>query len=349
MPTYPNREFARDIAGALAAFFSGGSGPSHATLTTAFAAAGIAEPEGLTASKEARVHAAFAQAGLEQCYILADEILMILRNDRSSQGPDQQDRWTRARAAFARAGAVLDGGGFADWGIEAPRPAVDPERSEDSHEPVEPQFSSRAASTMRPQLDRAVTAGVSAVIAASASARPSGDDALSRGAYHPGDAIRASAPGFSEDGPRQIFLVHGHDTNSRNAVETFVTRTTRITPTVLALESSQGRTLIEKFEEHAGEASFAIVLMTADDEGRSRQEATSEQPPRARARQNVVFELGYFVGALGRSSVVALVEPGVERPSDIAGIVYIAFQQESAEWREELRRELRAAEFPIVN
>jgi Predicted nucleotide-binding protein containing TIR -like domain len=65
-----------------------------------------------------------------------------------------------------------------------------------------------------------------------------------------------------------------------------------------------------------------------------------------RARQNVVFELGFFVGKLGRERVTVLYESGVERPSDIDGLAYIALD-EAGGWKLQLIREMRAAGMDI--
>jgi len=137
----------------------------------------------------------------------------------------------------------------------------------------------------------------------------------------------------------KIFLVHGHDEAFRNTVRLFVQDITGILPTVLNFEASGGRTLIEKFEEYSHNADVAIVLLTPDDFGRAASEPTEQK----RARQNVILELGYFLGALGRSRVISI-NKGVEQPSDMAGIVYIPVDDE---WREKLRKELRAANIPI--
>ena len=79
-------------------------------------------------------------------------------------------------------------------------------------------------------------------------------------------------------------------------------------------------------------------MVTADDLGR----AQSARKDRPRARQNVVFEWGFFVGALGREKVAVLYEESVELPSDILGVTYISFAAGN-EWKQELARELRSA------
>jgi predicted nucleotide-binding protein len=100
--------------------------------------------------------------------------------------------------------------------------------------------------------------------------------------------------------------------------------------------------LIEKFEAHA-DVSFAVVILTGDDSGYSNDDP---KVVHLRGRQNVVFELGYFVGRLGRKGVCTLYGEGVELPSDFNGIVYIPLDAAGA-WRTLLARELKAAGFAI--
>jgi len=136
--------------------------------------------------------------------------------------------------------------------------------------------------------------------------------------------------------PQKVFIVHGHDA-LRWEVKSFVVDHVdrAVDVVILADQANRGQTVIEKFENNATEAAFAIVLFTADDEGR----ANGTSDLRHRARQNVVLELGYFLGALGRNNVAVLAEEGIELPSDIAGLVYTS----TNEWRYELGRELDAA------
>ena len=113
-----------------------------------------------------------------------------------------------------------------------------------------------------------------------------------------------------------VFVVHGHDDARKLEVAHFIERVTGQRPTILHEQSNRGRTIIEKLEYHATEAGFAVVLLNGDDVG-----GVDKASLRPRARQNVVMELGLFMGLLGRSGVVALCEEGVERPSDIDGVL----------------------------
>ena len=109
-----------------------------------------------------------------------------------------------------------------------------------------------------------------------------------------------------------------------------------LSATILDEQPSRGQTIIDKFEEHANEAGFAIVLLTADDVGAPK---NKKDEPKPRARQNVIMELGYFLCGLGRDRVRILYEKGVELPSDIHGIIYVQMDERGA-WKLELAQEM---------
>ncbi|WP_102315643.1 TIR domain-containing protein [Vibrio cyclitrophicus] len=133
---------------------------------------------------------------------------------------------------------------------------------------------------------------------------------------------------------QKVFIVHGHDDHLRMEVELFV-RTVGLEPIVLMNQASGGNTIIEKIEEY-GNADYAIVLYTPCDEGRK----VGTQNLNGRARQNVVFEHGYFIARLGRNKVAAMVKPEVEIQNDIQGVVYIGVE---SDWKTQLLREFRKA------
>ena len=105
-------------------------------------------------------------------------------------------------------------------------------------------------------------------------------------------------------------------------------------------KTNRGATILEKFERHAQEVDFAVVLLTGDDEGRLR--GSDDQVLRNRGRQNVILEAGAFIGRLGRDRVAIIRDPGVEDPSDLDGLLCIALDN-TGMWRYELLRELAAA------
>lgn len=100
-------------------------------------------------------------------------------------------------------------------------------------------------------------------------------------------------------------------------------------------QPSQGNTIIEKFEKYAADADFAVTIWTADDVGNVK----NAEDLQARARQNVVYEMGFFTGKLGRGKVILLHEKGVEIPSDLLGVIYIEL---GGNWKHDLAQEIEA-------
>lgn len=139
---------------------------------------------------------------------------------------------------------------------------------------------------------------------------------------------------------RRIFVVHGHDESALHSIQVYVHRETGIMPISLAQEAGASMTIIEKFESYGEKTSYAIVLLTPDDVGQTIGDHDAGLPLNPRARQNVVLELGYFISALGRKNIV-VVNAGVERPSDLAGVGYV--QYPGTNWKDDLRKELIAA------
>ena len=141
----------------------------------------------------------------------------------------------------------------------------------------------------------------------------------------------------------KVFLVHGREVGVRESVARFLEKLS-LPVTILHEQSNRGRTVIEKFEDHAAEVGFAVVLLTGDDKG-----GLSTDPSetyRLRARQNVILELGYFLAKLGRGRVCALYEQGVEIPSDYSGVLFVELDP-NRRWHVELARELKAAGFTV--
>jgi predicted nucleotide-binding protein len=136
----------------------------------------------------------------------------------------------------------------------------------------------------------------------------------------------------------KIFVVHGHDEGALQATARFL-EAIGLDAIILREKPDQGLTIIEKFEACAAEVGFAVALLTPDDLGG----AAADEEHKARARQNVIFELGYFVGALGRGRACLLRKGQVEIPSDLAGVIYTDFDHPGEGWKVKLARELTAA------
>jgi predicted nucleotide-binding protein len=141
---------------------------------------------------------------------------------------------------------------------------------------------------------------------------------------------------------RKVFVVHGHDNEAKEVTARFLERL-GLQSIILHEQPSSGRTVIEKFENYSGDIAFAVVLLTPDDVGGVATSPTSLKP---RARQNVIMELGYFMGRLGRVKVCALHKGGVELPSDYQGILYIEMDSAGA-WKSKLAQELVQTKLPI--
>ena len=113
-----------------------------------------------------------------------------------------------------------------------------------------------------------------------------------------------------------IFISHGHDELAKLKLKEFIRESLKFNPLVLADQPSDGMTIVEKLERYGKQSQFALIILTADDETTN---------GGLRARQNVIHELGYFQGLLGRNKVLLLQEKGIEQFSNISGIVYEEF------------------------
>jgi predicted nucleotide-binding protein len=138
----------------------------------------------------------------------------------------------------------------------------------------------------------------------------------------------------------RVFVVHGHDTEMKEAVARFIERL-NLEAVILGEQASGGDTIIEKFERCV-DVAFAIILLSGDDVGAPASEAEHLKP---RARQNAILELGYFLGILGRQRVCPLVRGRIDLPSDMHGVVYVPFDGDG--WKIQLVKELKQAGFSI--
>lgn len=154
-------------------------------------------------------------------------------------------------------------------------------------------------------------------------------------------------PALSND----IFIVHGHNEEMKQAVARVVTKL-GLNPIILHEQANEGKTIIEKFETNAEAINFAIILLSGDDLAASVRDLNGvkdeevRQHLELRARQNVVFEMGYFAGKLGRANVFFLLQDNVTKPGDLDGIVYTAYDTARV-WRFELVKELKNAGYKV--
>ena len=123
--------------------------------------------------------------------------------------------------------------------------------------------------------------------------------------------------------PPVPFIVHGHDETAKLALKNFLQNILKFPePIILHEQPNWGRTVIEKFEDYSAMSALVFVLLTPDDTVAKGDESDALI---RRARQNVIIEMGYFLGTLGRRSgrVVLLYRPLLDLPSDISGVIYI--------------------------
>ena len=143
---------------------------------------------------------------------------------------------------------------------------------------------------------------------------------------------------------KKIFLVHGHDESMKISVAR-VTEKLGLKPIILHEQPNKGRTVIEKFTDYSN-VGFAVIILSPDDIGYSRE----EEPEffKYRARQNVILELGYFLGRLGRDKVIVLFreEKKFEIPSDYSGVLFVPFDK-NGRWQFDLVKELKAAGYKV--
>lgn len=170
-------------------------------------------------------------------------------------------------------------------------------------------------------------------------------DSLKEAVQHTGPA-RGGYLGAPEQPARaiarseEILIVHGQDGPAKIETARLIERA-GLKAVILHEQANGGRTIIEKLEEHGGTAGYAVVLMTPDDVGGP--EGGDMKP---RARQNVIGELFWFAGKMGRSRVAALRKGDVEIPSDLHGIVYIPMDDHGG-WKAALLRELGKAGYTV--
>lgn len=152
-----------------------------------------------------------------------------------------------------------------------------------------------------------------------------------------GSTIGMPSPG----NVKKVFVVHGHDEGLKNEVARVVDRL-GLESIILHEQPNKGRTIIEKFLAYS-DVGFAIVLLTPDDIGGKA--GATKSSLTSRARKNVILELGFFLGRLGRERVAAIYDVSVEMPSDYSGVLFIPYDGKGV-WSYLLAKEIKAAGLP---
>lgn len=152
----------------------------------------------------------------------------------------------------------------------------------------------------------------------------------------------------AEKSSNKVFVVHGHDSELKNDIDIFL-RDLGLEPIILHRKADEGLTIIEKFEKHS-DVVYAFILLTPDDVGMTVAEYQKEEIKRKiefRARQNVIFEFGYFAAKLGRRNVCCVYKEGVTLPNDISGLLYKKVNDTIDSIGYEIIKELKAAGLKI--
>ena len=160
-------------------------------------------------------------------------------------------------------------------------------------------------------------------------------------------SLQSGAPKPLANGKQTIFVVHGHDATARDQLD-LVLRKLDLQPFILQNTDGGGLTIIEQLEEKIGKnasSAFGIVLLTPDDVGYAKKDGSTEAKPRA--RQNVILEMGMLLASLTRARVAILQKGHVEHPSDVAGIIYMPFNDHVKEVVPKLVQRLQAVGFHI--
>jgi len=134
---------------------------------------------------------------------------------------------------------------------------------------------------------------------------------------------------------KEVFIVHGHNEMAKSQLKGLLSAL-GLQPIILSEQTHRGRTIIEELEYHSATCAFAFVLMTPDDIAGS-----GETKAPRRARQNVILELGWFMGRLGRDNVILMSQGEIELPSDVLGVLYLPFKTDVHEAAAEISKQLR--------
>lgn len=130
---------------------------------------------------------------------------------------------------------------------------------------------------------------------------------------------------------KTVFIIHGHDNSLKTEVQLLLNKA-GINNIVLHEQPDRGRTIIDKLTEETKQAGYAIALLTPDD---------LTEGGITRARQNVILEIGYLLGSIGKERLRMLVKDNIEIPSDLHGVLYEKYDSNGA-WKIRLLKEIQA-------
>jgi predicted nucleotide-binding protein len=172
-------------------------------------------------------------------------------------------------------------------------------------------------------------------------------DALKEASHYTSTSISALVTAATKSElSDEIFIVHGRDEAAKETVARVIQRA-GLKPIILHEQPNGGKTIIEKFEQHGAAAGFAVIIATPDDVGELAP-IINVSDLKPRARQNVIGEMFWFAGRLGREKVCALIKGTIEMPTDFAGVAYTPMDDHGG-WKSKLLQELNAAGYTKLN
>jgi predicted nucleotide-binding protein len=179
--------------------------------------------------------------------------------------------------------------------------------------------------------------------------------------------LQRFASKLAEEGPRfgeqsdteqasnSVFVVHGHQDAALNDLEQYL-KSLDVRPLIMTRMQEPSLSLLQRFFTIAGQANFAVILLSADDYGASLDQYqlpdVGDKALKFRSRQNVILELGFFFGKLTWDRVIVLSKkphkkwPDFEMPSDLHGMVTVPMD-ETDNWKTQVREKLKLAGFKL--
>lgn len=168
----------------------------------------------------------------------------------------------------------------------------------------------------------------------------------------------------------KIFIVHGRDKAPALELKDYLKDSLHLDAVIFddVKRSKTSITIIEMLEEIMNNAAYAFITATPDDLGCLGKEITESKECligkrsisgdkvaeilskfKTRARQNVVFEQGLFIGALGRDKVCCLLNVDVkDKPTDIDGILYEPFKDSVKETFPQITEKLKDPKVGLI-
>ena len=151
-------------------------------------------------------------------------------------------------------------------------------------------------------------------------------------------SLSQSATSASGNLSRRIIVVSGADREMKQALTGALTKLS-LMPLVMCEEPNQGKKIVENFSRDYADVGFAVVLLSPDDFAYATNEVATKR--KLRPQQDVVFELGFLLGKLGKDNVIVFWRECVnfESPIDLEGMKVTAFDDQDS-WKLALIREL---------